>query len=207
MVKRFGAKPSEINADLHIFSGSRSPRAAMSISRPAMLSCNESGCILSCISLQALSKASPMMPIVSASKDRSKISRFLIAMRNGRNGAIVTLLAAVLAGAQASLAINPPQSLHCKLGKAVRYCSHEPSVRGRQGEERKPSGFSEATPHIAWQRRAATPITCGQSASQGKLFSSSRTAANCLIQIKANYGDLSTVKLISPKSVLVLPRA
>jgi hypothetical protein len=49
------------------------------------------------------------------------------------------------AGVQASLAINPLQSLHRKLGKAVLYCSRNPSVRGHQ--ERKPSGAGGHSKH------------------------------------------------------------
>ena len=125
----------------------------MSISRPAILSCNESGCVWSCISLQALSKASPMMPIVSASKDRSEISRFLVAIRNGRKEASRAPGCRIGGSTSLSRHQHPPQSLHCKLGEAVRYCSRKPSVRGRQ-REAKPSGFGAHSTH-AWQRGAA----------------------------------------------------
>jgi hypothetical protein len=132
IVKGLGANPRETNAASHISSGSRSPRAAISISRLAILCCNESGCRLSRISLQALSKASPMKAVVSASKDRSEISTFLGAYRSGS-----------IEGLRARKPLSPSPCFDI---------AHASRPRA-EAKEKKLSGW-EATPHTACQRGA-----------------------------------------------------
>ena len=82
MVKRFGLKPREIKASSHILFGSRSPLAAIAISRRPTSFCKESAWLSSRSSLHALSKARLTMAVVSASKDRSENSRFSVAYKN-----------------------------------------------------------------------------------------------------------------------------